>query len=124
MKRQRVCACEGHTLDRLLQPLVMALLVEEPAHGYALVDRLKDSPMMNGAAPDPTGLYRLLNNLEEQGLVTHAWSESEEGPSKRLYELTDQGKCCVGKWIETLDRYRDKIGQLVEMLRSLNQSGV
>lgn len=123
MKQKRICPCDGHTLDRLLQPLVMALLAEGPAHGYALVERLKESPMMNGASPDPTGIYRLLNNLEKFGLVTHAWSESEEGPSKRLYELTDSGKDCVNNWIGTLDRYRECIGKLIEMMRDLQSRG-
>jgi PadR family transcriptional regulator len=119
MKRKRLCACEGHTLDRLLQPTVMVFLTEGPLHGYALIDRLKDSPLMKGNAPDPTGIYRLLNTLEEQGIVSHTWSESEEGPAKRLYKLTPSGKKCVDKWIDTLDRYQKDIGRLVKMMRKV-----
>ena len=51
--------------------------------------------------------------LEEQGVVTHAWSESDEGPSKRLYELTSLGQDCLLKWINTLDGYRKDIGRLI-----------
>ncbi len=122
MKRKRLCACEGHTLDRLLQPTVMALLVEGPLHGYALIDRLKDSPLMKGNAPDPTGIYRLLNTLEEQGIVSHTWSESEEGPAKRLYKLTPSGRKCVDKWIDTLDGYQKDIVRLVKMMRRVKRA--
>jgi DNA-binding PadR family transcriptional regulator len=116
MKRKRICPCEGQSLDRLLQPTVMALLTEGPLHGYALIERLKDSPLMKGNAPDPTGVYRLLNTLEEQGTVSYTWSESEGGPAKRLYKLTPSGRKCVDKWIKTLDGYQKDIGRLVKMM--------
>jgi len=117
MPFQRRCACEGRTLDRLLQPTVMAFLVEGPQHGYALVERLKDSPLMKGAKPDETGIYRLLNTLEDQGLVTHRLTESELGPSKRVYELTDSGKDCLRQWIATLDDYQRGVRRLVAIMR-------
>ena len=117
MKRERNCACDGRTLDRLLQPAVMAWLVEGPIHGYALVEKLKDSPLMQGCTPDRMGVYRLLTRLEDQGMVRHAWSDSNEGPSKRLYELTPAGQQCLKKWIETLERYQQDIGSLVAIMR-------
>jgi len=117
MKRKRTCPCEGQTLDHLLQPTVMALLVEGPLHGYALIERLRDSPLMKGNAPDRMGVYRLLNRLEEQGMVSHAWCESDQGPSRRLYELTSSGQKCLIKWIDTLDGYRKDIGRLITIMR-------
>ena len=118
-KHKRTCPCEGQTLDSLLQPTVMALLVEGPLHGYALIEELKESPLMKGNAPDPTGVYRLLNSLEEQGVVSHSWSESEGGPAKRVYKLTPSGRKCVDKWIDTLDGYQKDIGRLVKMMRKI-----
>jgi DNA-binding PadR family transcriptional regulator len=121
-KHKRTCPCEGQTLDRLLQPTVMALLVEGPLHGYALIEELKESPLMKGNAPDPTGVYRLLNTLEEQGVVSHSWSESEGGPTKRVYKLTPSGRKCVDKWIDTLDGYQKDIGRLVKMMRKVKSA--
>ena len=97
----------------------MALLVEGPLHGYALIEELKESPLMKGNAPDPTGVYRLLNTLEEQGVVSHSWSESEGGPAKRVYKLTPSGRKCVDKWIDTLDGYQKDIARLVKMMRKV-----
>ena len=116
-KSKRCCACEGQTLDRLLQPTVMALLVDGPQHGYALVERLKDSPLMGGSKPNDTGVYRLLNSLEEQLLVKHRVAESELGPSKRTYELTRSGRECLSKWTATLDEYQERVNELVVMIR-------
>ena len=119
MNSERPCACLGHTLDRLLQPTVMTLLFEGPAHGYALVERMKDSPMMKGSKPDGTGVYRLLTSLEDQGFVSHCVAESELGPSKRVFELTESGRKCLKNWICTLECYQQDIVKLVEMMRSM-----
>ncbi len=117
MPAKRCCACEGHTLDRLLQPTVLALLAGGPQHGYALVERLSESPLLDGTKPDDTGVYRLLKVLEGQRLVRHEVAESELGPSKRVYELTDSGRVCLNKWIPTLDRYQRAIVKLARIMR-------
>ena len=114
---ERICACEGHTLDRLLQPTVIALLAKSPLHGYSLVKQLADSPMMGGSIPDRTGLYRLLASMEEQGTVIHQVASSEVGPAKRVYELTDYGRCCFAKWINTLEQYQQSISELLDLMR-------
>jgi DNA-binding PadR family transcriptional regulator len=101
----------------MLQPTVMALLAEGPQHGYALVQRLSESPLLKGTKPDGTGVYRLLKILEGQRLVRHEVSGSELGPSKRIYELTNLGRKCLGKWIDTLDEYHRAITKLVTMMR-------
>ena len=50
----RPCACEGPTLDRLIQPTVMAMLAAGPLHRYALVEQLEISPLMKGSRPNDT----------------------------------------------------------------------
>jgi DNA-binding PadR family transcriptional regulator len=97
----------------------MALLLEGAAHGYALVERLKESPLMRGSKPDGTGVYRLLGTLEDQGYVSHRVAESELGPSKRVFELTESGRQCLEKWICTLECYQQDIVKLIEMMRSM-----
>jgi DNA-binding PadR family transcriptional regulator len=96
----------------------MMILSEGALHGYALVDRLKDSPLMGGVKPDGTGVYRLLATLESQGLVTHCLEDSDLGPSKRVFDLTDAGRKCLTTWICTLEKYRDGIDQLIQLMRA------
>lgn len=113
------CACRGATLDRMLQPAAMALLWNEPCHGYVLIERLSNSPLLKGKRPDPTGVYRLLNKLQKQGLVQPVVESSSDGPDKRLYELTDLGRECAGHWVKTLEQYREDLGQLIETMHQL-----
>ena len=114
---KRPCPCEGHTLDRLLQPTVMALLSRAPMHGYSLAERIRDTPMMRGKRPDRTGLYRILSQLEEQRLVRHTLEDSNIGPSKRMYELTPAGRVCVKKWLKTIDAYGHSVVALSEYMK-------
>jgi DNA-binding PadR family transcriptional regulator len=109
-------------LDRHLQPTILAILADGPLHGYAVVERLAQSPLMNGCKPDRPGVYRALNAMERQGVVTYAWTPSNNGPAKRPYELTSEGRACLGKWVTTLDHYRQGIGELVAMMRRASAS--
>ena len=114
--------CEGGALDRHLQATILAYLAEGPEHGYALAGRLSGSPLMHGCRPDRPGVYRCLVAMEGQALVKHVVTASQSGPAKRLYRITPIGKVCLGKWIDTLERYRDGIGRLVALMREANAS--
>lgn len=114
------CPCEGGTLDRHLQPTILAYLADGPEHGYALADRLSRSPLTNGCRPDRPGVYRSLVAMERQGLVKHVVTASQSGPAKRLYRLTPAGKVCLRKWTETLARYQKGIRKLVALMRAAN----
>ena len=94
------CAVLGKSLSRLTQPSI--LIIQEMAQG----------PMYGGNAPDPTGIYRILKQMENNGLITSAWDTSESGPAKRCYELTDEGRACLRRWIDSLACYKASIEEL------------
>jgi DNA-binding PadR family transcriptional regulator len=110
------CPCSGRNLDKLIQPAVLAILAGKALHGYRIVQSLAGMPMFQGHEPDNTGVYRFLNAMEERGLLTSAWDMSGSGPAKKLFDLTDEGRKCLAKWVTTLREYREQIGQLLEHL--------
>lgn len=71
-----------------VRPCVLLLLREQPAHGYELLERLQAFAFDRS---DPGGLYRILRQLEQDGLVVSAWEPSRSGPDRRIYELTRAG---------------------------------
>jgi PadR family transcriptional regulator PadR len=80
----------GRYRRSVLQTSILASLAEATSHGYDLVDQI------NGLAAglvciDPGSMYRLLRELEEQGLVTSTWQTPESGPSRRVYVITEEG---------------------------------
>jgi len=96
--RARGRPCErgpGRALSRL-EPWLLLLLAESPAHGYQLLERLKTLPV---APPADRGhLYRTLRRLEEQGLVTSEWHVPQAGPARHTYTLTADGLQALDAW--------------------------
>jgi DNA-binding PadR family transcriptional regulator len=112
------CACTGNSLDRLLRPAIMGLLARRPMHGYVLLQELQSLRMFGGQAPDPTGVYRTLRLMEEEGMLAAAWDLADSGPARRRYRMTKAGKSCLATWIKTLEDYRASIDQLLKTLRA------
>ena len=106
-QEMKECAELGKSLNRLSQPTILTILAKEnkPMHGYIIVQKAADSPMFGGKKPDATGVYRQLKRMEEAGLVTSHWETPEQGSAKRMFELTDKGRACLRRWIDTFACY-------------------
>ena len=111
------CPCLGVTLAKLIQPTILSILADGRLHGYLIVERAAAIPTVRGGRPDSTGIYRTLHAMQRRGLVVSAWDASGTGPARRTYELTAAGRACLGKWIETLARYRETLDALLGAAR-------
>jgi DNA-binding PadR family transcriptional regulator len=70
-----------------LKLLLLALIEQEPRHGYELIRTIED--MFHGQySPSPGTVYPTLTMLEEMG---HVAARGEEGGRKR-YAITDEGR--------------------------------
>jgi DNA-binding PadR family transcriptional regulator len=110
------CPCVGATLDKLVQPAVLAILAEGPEHGYAVVRRLGGLRLSAGGKPDAAGVYKALKAMQGRGLVASAWDAPEAGPARRRFRLTAAGRRCLARWQGTLQEYRDGIDELAGLL--------
>jgi len=101
------CAELGKSLNRLSQPTILSVLAhsDEPLHGYIIVQKAADSPMFGGNKPDATGIYRTLKRMEESGLISSHWETPETGSAKRMFSLTDKGRHCLRRWVDSLACY-------------------
>jgi DNA-binding PadR family transcriptional regulator len=68
---------------------VLALLTEEPRHGYQIIQDLAERT--DGVwRPSPGSIYPTLQMLEDEGLV-----QAVETEGKKVYHLTDEGRQAV-----------------------------
>ena len=86
-------------VERFAEPAVLLLLRESPVHGYELLEQLPD---LTGERVDMGNLYRFLRLLESDGIVRSEWDDRAAGPSKRIYELTDEGRALLDQWASAL----------------------
>ena len=94
--RGRPCTSgPGRALSRL-EPWLLLLLAESPAHGYELLERLETLP--EAPTADRGHLYRTLRRLEAQGLVTAVWQMPQAGPARHTYTLTADGLQALDAW--------------------------
>ena len=80
----------AETLKGHLDLLLLAIVAEEPAHGYRIIESLKERS--GGAFDLPEGtVYPALHRLEQSGLLTSSWA-SGTGRRRRVYRLTAHGR--------------------------------
>jgi PadR family transcriptional regulator, regulatory protein PadR len=80
---------KADTLNGQLDPLILATVADEPAHGYAILQRLKERS--SGAFDLAEGtIYPALHRLERDGLLSSAWS-TDSGRRRRVYRVTRAG---------------------------------
>lgn len=69
--------------------LILGVLETAPRHGYGVSAALVDVGLqpIRGAQ-----LYPALVKLENDGCIAAEWEQSESGPARKVYELTDAGR--------------------------------
>jgi PadR family transcriptional regulator PadR len=91
----------GRYRRSVLEAAILASIAESTTHGYDLVQQI-DTLAADLVCIDPGSMYRLLRDLEEQGLVESSWQTPESGPSRRVYAITAQGIEALGLMAESL----------------------
>lgn len=79
----------GEALRGHLDLLLLAALQHQPAHGYAIVERLRRDSRGTFDLAEGT-IYPALHRLERAGLLNSAWSEGETR-RRRVYRVTRKG---------------------------------
>src|ERR1041385_1288995 len=103
----------GEALKGHLDLLLLAILSEGPAHGYAVIESLRDRSSGTFDLPEGT-IYPALHRLESQGLLRSRWSE-DSARRKRIYQLTPKGQQVLSKrqaeWKKFSKAINAKIGR-------------
>lgn len=92
-----------------LRLMVLALIAEQPRHGYDIIATLKES-FQGSYSPSAGAIYPLLKSLAKVGFVR----AEPDGPKRRLFSITPAGQA----W---LDSREGDLGLLQEQIRSAAQ---
>ncbi len=86
-----------------LDLLLLSVLEDAPAHGYAIIERLRARG--EGAFDFPEGtIYPALHRLEREGLLASKWMENAPR-RRRVYSLTRSGQTALGHETEDWRRF-------------------
>src|SRR5262245_3605746 len=78
-----------------LDGMILAVVGEAPAHGYAVIEALKLRSRDVFVLPEGT-VYPALHRLEAEGLLSSGWVDAG-GRRRRVYRLTRSGRAALAE---------------------------
>lgn len=95
-----------------LDLLILTIVAGQPAHGYAIAQRLQQ--ISRDIVQVPGGsLYPALHRLESRGFLKSDWSATESGRDARFYRLTRKGRAHMEKQVASWRRLTDAVGLIL-----------
>ncbi|HET9096948.1 MAG TPA: helix-turn-helix transcriptional regulator [Candidatus Baltobacteraceae bacterium] len=85
---------------------LLVMLKEQNLHGYEIMKELK---ARFDVISDPGTVYRALRQLERDGYISSWWDPKEQGPARRIYTLTEEGRQALILWSVALEQYRSNL---------------
>jgi PadR family transcriptional regulator PadR len=106
---------------RVIEPMLLLLLAEEPGHGYRLADNLTEE--FGVAELHPQTVYRALQDMETHGWIAATWdTDSGQGPPRKVYEITSEGKAALDAWSTEMEELRQMLDKFLKGYRRIRKS--
>ena len=80
----------------VLEYCILSILANNDAYASDIINELKEARMI---VVEGT-LYPLLTRQKNAGLLSYRWEESQQGPPRKYYTLTEQGR----SFLDELDK--------------------
>ncbi len=110
----------GERPPRFLRAFLLLFLSMGEAHGYELIEKLKDMGVKYETY-EVGYVYKTLRNMEKDGILESRWNVKEKGAAKRIYRITEKGKQNLASWAAVLENIRDSIGNFLEVYKQVNK---
>ena len=94
----------------MLEYCILLLLRKGPSYANDIIGKLRDAEMV---VVEGT-LYPLLNRLKKDGLLLYEWQESIQGPPRKYYSLTQEGR----EALDQMDRNWNELSRTVSILQN------
>jgi PadR family transcriptional regulator PadR len=94
----------------ILEYCILSLLSRNSCYASDIIRELKEAKVI---VVEGT-LYPLLTRQKNAGLLSYRWEESQQGPPRKYYELTTEGK----EYLKDLDNSWQDLVESVNLLRT------
>lgn len=89
---------------------VLAILANGDSYAPAIINELKNAEMI---VVEGT-LYPILTRMKNAGYLTYRWEESPQGPPRKYYTLTEEGR----SYLASLDASWDALVEQINTIRN------
>lgn len=95
----------------LLDLFVLLALYQSKMYSSQIIETLAKSQIQ---MPEGT-LYPLLNRLKNDQRLTYEWEESNSGPPRKYFQITESGKSLVQEKLNTVQELFDSVKQMCSL---------
>ena len=97
----------------ILEYCILLIIAGKDSSVQDIINKLKDSKIL---VVEGT-LYPLMTRLKNAGLLSYRWEESPQGPPRKYYSITEQGK----QTLELLENSWRELTASIERLKTFSQ---
>jgi PadR family transcriptional regulator PadR len=94
----------------ILEYCILSVLSRSSCYASDIIKELKEVKVI---VVEGT-LYPILTRQKNAGLLSYRWEESQQGPPRKYYELTDEGR----NYLDELDRSWRELVESVSLIRT------
>lgn len=94
----------------ILEYCILSVLSRNSCYASDIIKELKEAEVI---VVEGT-LYPLLTRQKNAGLLSYRWEESQQGPPRKYYELTEEGR----KYLAELDKSWLELVESVNLIRT------
>ena len=94
----------------ILEYCILSVLSRNSCYASDIIKELKEAKVI---VVEGT-LYPLLTRQKNAGLLSYRWEESQQGPPRKYYELTPEGR----EYLADLDKSWDELVESVNLIRT------
>lgn len=95
----------------ILEYCILEIISKRHSYASEIIDQLKEAKII---VVEGT-LYPLLTRLKNSGLLSYQWEESQFGPPRKYYELTNDG-------LNALSELRNSWNEIVDSVEIIKKS--
>lgn len=97
----------------VLEFCILSVLSDGEHYPTEIMDKMKEARLLIVEGT----LYPLLTRLKNEGLLNYRWVESQSGPPRKYFTLTEQGHQFLSELVESWDDLTTAVNQIVSKTR-------
>jgi PadR family transcriptional regulator PadR len=90
---------------------LLSIIEEEASYGYEMVSKLRRRGL--GLASEGS-IYPLLSRLQKQGMIEGYLVQSSEGPARKYYRMSDEGRETLETWKREWKDFRSSVDGVLD----------
>ena len=106
-------AGQSHTtqlLHGVLDMCLLSIIEDEASYGYEMVSKLRERGL---DLASEGSIYPLLSRLQKQGLIEGYLVQSSEGPARKYYRMSEDGRATLDLWRTEWRDFRTSVDEVL-----------